>query len=89
MIKLQSLIKSELNEEFRLDPSIKNEVEKFVRDIVSKGILSSYHRDRTGGDMNPIDFEEDLVHVISIAITKWTQTVNNRDNWENQPNMIK
>jgi len=86
MIKLRPLL---AKEEFQLDQRIKPEVERFVRELVSKGVFSSYHRDRTGGDMNPKDFEEDLVHKIVNAMAEWTQTMNNRDNWENQPNMIK
>ena len=86
MIKLQPLI---AKEEFNMDTRLKAEVERFVRGLVAKGVFSSYHRERTGGDMNPNDFEEDLVRKIVGAISSWTQTVNNRDNWENQPNMIK
>jgi len=86
MIKLQPLL---VTEAFQLDPRLKPVVEKFVQILVSKGVFSSYHRDRTGGDMDPKDFEEDLVRAIVNAITEWTQTMNNRNNWENQPNMIK
>lgn len=89
MIKLKPLINETLSEEFRLDPAVKREVERFVRELIAKGVLGSYHRERTGGDMNPGDFAEDLVRKISLAISSWTQTMNNRDNWENQPNMIK
>ena len=72
-----------------MDTRLKAEVERFVRELVAKGIFNSYHRERTGGDMNPKDFEEDLVRKIVGAIATWTQTMNNRDNWENSPNMIK
>lgn len=86
MIKLQSLL---VKEEFQIGSAIKPEVERFVRGLVSKGVFSSYHRAKTGGDMNPVDFEEDLVRKIQLAIQEWTQTMNNRNNWENQPDMIK
>lgn len=89
MIKLHSIITEALEEEFKLEAALKPEVERFVVELISKRILSSYHRERTGGDMNPSDFTEDLVHKIVGAIQEWTQTVNDRDNWENQPNMIK
>jgi hypothetical protein len=88
MIKLRRLL---VKEEFNMDPRLKREVEQFVKGLIVKGVFSSYHRAATGGDMNPKDFEEDLVHAIASAIAKWTETVNNRDNWENQPlsRMIK
>jgi len=66
-----------------------NDVKGFVEQLISTGILSSYHRERTSGDMDPKDFAEDLEHKILSAILKWVQTVNNRSNWENQPYMIK
>ena len=86
MIKLRTLV---IKEEFQLGSALKSEVERFVQELVSKGTFSSFHRDRTGGDMNPVDFEEDLVRKILLVIQEWTQTMNNRDNWENQPDMIK
>ena len=88
MIKLRRLI---VKEEFQMDPRLKPEIEQFVKGLVAKGVFSAYHRAATGGDMNPQDFEEDLVHKIASAIAEWTETMNNRDNWENQPlsRMIK
>lgn len=88
MIKLRPLL---AKEEFNMDPRLKPEIEQFVKGLVAKGVFSSYHRAATGGDMNPQDFEEDLVHKIAGAIAEWTETMNNRDNWENQPldRMIK
>lgn len=86
MIKLSALL---LKEEFQIGAMLRPEIERFVRELVAKGIFSSYHRQGTGGDMNPVDFEEDLVKKLMCSIAEWIQTVNNKDNWENQPNMIK
>ena len=86
MINLKSLL---VKEEFQIGAMLRPEIERFVRELVAKGIFSSYHRQRTGGDMNPVDFEEDLVNKLMSAVTEWMQTTNNKDNWENQPNMIK
>jgi hypothetical protein len=68
---------------------LRNEVTQFVNHLITSGVLSSYHRNLTSGDMNPNDFSEDLIHKVMSAIEEWTQTINNRGNWENQSNMVK
>lgn len=65
--------------------ALKNLVQNFVRDLISSGVLKSYHRKLTSGDMQANDFVEDLTHKILSAIEQWVQTVNSRGNWENQP----
>lgn len=69
--------------------SLDGEVDRFIRKLVSRGILGSYHRDATSGDMNANDFTEDLKHQLLSSIQGWIETVNNRGNRENSPNMIK
>lgn len=70
---------------------LKNSVHNFVKDLVSTGLFTSYHRELTSGDMQAKDFVEDLSHKILSSIQQWIQTVNDRGNWENQPvnKMIK
>lgn len=68
---------------------LKNNVENFVRDLIQSGIFTSYHRKLSSGDMQAKDFAEDLTHKILTSIKQWVQKVNDRGNWENQPNMIK
>lgn len=89
--QVQPQLPQPFNENLNLNggDGLNNAVSNFVEQLISSGILSSYHRERTSGDMDPNDFKEDLEHKILSAIQDWTQTVNNRGNWENQPNMIK
>lgn len=69
--------------------TLEREAERFVQKLIRRGVLNSYHRDATSGDMDPKDFEEDLTHKVMSAINIWIQTVNNRGNRENGPGMIK
>ena len=80
-----------MNENLRLDTNkLKQEVSAFVQRLVSDGVLSSFHREKTSGDMNPQDFTEDLTHKLLSAIEEWIQLVNNRGNQENdEGGMIK
>lgn len=68
---------------------LKDDVKHFVNKLIASGKLNSYHREKTSGDMQANDFSEDLTHEILSAIERWIQTVNNRGDWENQPDMIK
>lgn len=70
---------------------LKNLVQNFVRDLIASGLLTSYHRKLTSGDMQAKDFTEDLEHKLLTSIQQWVETVNNKGNWENQPTykMIK
>jgi hypothetical protein len=79
-----SLLKASKNPELQ-GAILKNLVQNFVRDLISNGILTSYHRKLTSGDMQAKDFAEDLEHKILSTIQQWIQTVNDRGNWENQP----
>lgn len=89
--QLRKLIKECVKENLQLadGDGLKNEVNQFVKQLVTKGLIRSYHRDKTSGDMNANDFTEDISHKILEAIMEWTQMANDRGNWENQPNMIK
>lgn len=69
---------------------LKGVIDKVSKALVASGVLGSYHRDQTSGDMQPQDFTNDLSHEILSAIERWTQTVNNRGDRENQEGgMIK
>ncbi len=69
---------------------LKNMVHNFVKDMVSTGVLTSYHRKLTSGDMQAKDFVEDLSHKILSSIEQWLKTINDRGNWENnEGGMIK
>lgn len=73
-----------LDENLMANPAmLKNRVENFVKDLIVTGILKSYHRDKTSGDMQPQDFAKDLSHKLLTAINEWIKTVNDRGNWEN------
>lgn len=103
MIKLKSLLNklgyaddfpnsnNTLNENLMLQgEQLKNQVDNFVKELVSSGTLGSFHREKSSGDMQPQDFTGDLVHKLLSAIEEWSQTVNNRGDWENQEGgMIK
>jgi hypothetical protein len=81
-----------IKENLGLDPQrLKFAVEKFIHFLNTSGILSAYHRDRTSGDMQVNDFENDLNKKVLSSIQQWVQRVNDRGNWENQPisKMIK
>lgn len=62
---------------------LKNLVQNFVRDLIASGLLTSYHRKLTSGDMQAKDFAEDLSHEILSSIENWVRTVNNRGDREN------
>lgn len=69
----------------RIKEGMKNLIDYFIRE----GTISSYHRDLTSGDMQPQDFSEDLANKLVSELNEIVQTINNRGNWENQPDMIK
>jgi len=83
--------KYKINESLQSDgKKLKQETVEFVNKLISNKILTSYHRDATSGDMNPLDFANDLVHDLLSTIQHWVKTVNDRGNWENdEGGMIK
>lgn len=60
-------------------------MQKFIED----GTIASYHRKLSSGDMDANDFINDFSSKLVSALNTLVQTINNRGNWENQPNMIK
>jgi len=68
---------------------LKQTIKQMLFDLVKRRTLSSYHRDRTSGDMDPGDFIEELARNLELKVTDFLDLVNNRGNQENQPNMIK
>lgn len=64
-------------------------LKKMIEGLIQDDVIYSYHRDLTSGDMNPEDFIEDFATNLSDALFKQIETINNRGNWENQPDMIK
>lgn len=93
MIKLKSLLNSHkpLNENLIIDPAhLKPKVEAFVNALVTDGVFTSYNRKLSSGQMNPVDFTNDLVHKILSSVQEWVKTVNDRGDWENdEGGMIK
>lgn len=65
---------------------LKHETERFVQRLISKGIFKSYDRKLQSGHMNPNDFAEDISHKIMCAIEQWTDTMNDRSDYENETN---
>lgn len=87
--KVKPSLPQPLDENIKTNPEVlKQNTKKFVDGLQHTGAISSYHRDLTSGDMNIEDFKTDLYHKIISAIEEWVQTVDNRSNYENQPNMI-
>jgi len=68
---------------------LKDGLKKLLQAFVQEGTITSYHRDLTSGDMDPTDFVEDFANKLVSALNDQIETINNRGNWENQPNMIK
>jgi len=81
----------DLNENLQLDAvKLKPMVVQFVNAMVSSGVITSYHRDKTSGDMQPKDFTNDIVHKLLSSIQEWVKMNNDRGNWENnEGGMIK
>lgn len=67
---------------------LKKSIKGLLQYLSKDGTIASYHRDRTSGDMNPEDFVEEFTQKIMSALQSLVQTINNKGNWENQPNMI-
>lgn len=80
-----------LNENLKInDPThIQKEIKNLLFRLIKKHAIDSFHRERTSGDMKPEDFVEELTRNIELTINQFVDTINNRGNWENQPNMIK
>lgn len=80
-----------VNENLRInDPThIQREIKNLLFRLIKKHAIDSFHRERTSGDMKPEDFVEELARNIELTINQFVNTINNRGNWENQPNMIK
>lgn len=68
---------------------VKHEIKQLIQKLVNDGTISSFHRDGTSGDMSANDFVEDFTNAMVSCLNKYVETVNNRGNRENQPNMIK
>lgn len=80
-----------INENLRIsNPELlQKEIKRMLIDLIKNRIIDSYHRERTSADMIPSDFIEELTRKIELGIGKFVQTMNNKGNWENGPNMIK
>ena len=82
--KITQSIPPHINENFQLDgEKLKSAVKQFSNYLVSDGVITSFQRDKTGGNMNPSDFTNDLVHKLTSSIQEWIKLVNDRNNWEN------
>ena len=89
--KVQPFLPQPLNENLQLNSEkLQRAVAQFLNILISNRILSSYHRDMSSGDMQSVDFINDLSHKILSSIEMWVKTVNNRSNRENDTGkMIK
>ena len=88
--KVKPFMPQPIAENFQLDAQrLKPAVQRFVDALINSKTFSSYHRERTSGDMGTSDFANDLSRKLMSTIQGWVQKVNDRGNWENQPNMIK
>lgn len=90
--KVQPLMPQPIQENLSIanPEALRQQTEQFVNTLIQSGTLSSYHRERTSGDMNPADFAGDITHKILSAIEELFKTVDNRGDWENdEGGMIK
>jgi hypothetical protein len=68
---------------------VKEGLKKLITLFVESGTIKSFNRERTGGQTNPADFVEDLASKLTTTLNSVVQNINDRNNWESQPNMIK
>ncbi len=88
---VQPFLPQPLNENLVINPShLKPKVVAFVDNLVHDGVFTSYNRALSSGQMNPVDFANDLVHKILNSVQTWVKTINDRGDWENdEGGMIK
>lgn len=81
---VQPFLPQPLNENLIINPAhLKPKVKTFVDDLVNDGVFTSYNRALSSGQMNPVDFTNDLVHKILSSIQDWVKMVNDRSDYEN------
>ncbi len=80
-----------VNENLKIsDPdAVQQAIKRMLFDLIKTRALTSFHRDLTSGDMDPKDFVDEIARKLELELQKYIETVNNRGNWENQPNMIR
>lgn len=67
---------------------LKDVIKDMIRKLIVNKIITSYNRDMSSAQMNPIDFIEDFANNISSALSQQIDTVNNKGNYENQDAMV-
>lgn len=89
--KTPPLMPQPINENLTIKNSqkIKEEFKNLLNRLVQDGTLTSFHRDLTSGDMNAADFVEDFANKLVGSFNQLIQTINDRSNWESQPDMIQ
>ena len=80
-----------INENLKIVHSnkVKEGLKNLLYELIKTGTIISYNRKLSSGQMNPVDFVEDLANVMTSALNSSVENINNRGNWESQPNMIK
>jgi len=68
---------------------VKEGLKRLITHFVQTGTISSFNRELSSGQMNPADFVEDLANKLTSTLNSVVQNINDRGNWESQPNMIK
>ena len=88
--KIEPFLPQTLNENLQIDNlKLKDEVVNFVNGLVSKKILTSYHRELSSGDMNPNDFVDELSQKILKSIHGWIYNIEDKSNYESGTPLIK
>lgn len=77
------------NLEIKSPPAVQTAIKKMLFDLVKTHALQSYHRPASSGDMDPMDFLDELARKLELELNRFIEVINNRGNRENQPNMIR
>lgn len=79
-----------LNENVAItDPTkLKTIIRQVMEKLVANNIIATYNRDLSSGQMKAPDFIEEFSHRIFSELQSQIQRINDKGNWENQPNMV-
>jgi hypothetical protein len=72
------------------DPMKLKDIIKWTIDhLIANNIIATYNRDLSSGQMKAEDFAEEFATRISSELQSQIQRINDKGNWENQPQMVK
>jgi hypothetical protein len=79
-----------LNENLRItNPTkLRDLIKKLIRQLIVSNIITSQNRELASGAMKAEDYAEEFAHQIAMELERLILTVNNKSNWENQPEMV-